>query len=356
MEYVFKDNKYICKKCNKSFKTIQAIRAHQVVHSDKTFTCSICNKQIKGALSYRTHVKQHRQDKIFQCSHCWKIFNSELELKKHFCEHTEKNMYKSGNRKDLIICQHCDKQFIDKKDYFHHINNLNNKMEMPNESFHLEIDDKFENKYFVTCKFCNKKFFDIKSHIENYHHISFETYLNIFHLENSNLRTFPKTYSSGIHRIKFDFVPDDKETTSILKRRNEMNTFETNVSKLLPNHVLFADTKFYVVCKEQYKMTEINPDFIVTDINLTEQIKNDININGHLQDKNLYASINKVIECFGDYWHSSKFSGMTNEQHELHIKQLYKQAHIDCLVIWEHELNDIQTLQNKIYDFLDMKI
>ena len=58
-----------------------------------------------------------------------------------------------------------------------------------------------------------------------------------------------------------------------------------------------------------------------------------INVNGQ----------KKLIEMFGDYWH---------DQSEVEPRKAhFKQFGFDTLVIWEHELKDLQTVEQKLLDF-----
>ena len=96
-----------------------------------------------------------------------------------------------------------------------------------------------------------------------------------------------------------------------------------------------------------------NPDFIVVENDKVNDYKKDIEKNGFLKDRNLKKSIKKVIEHFGDYWHGECKTGIRNDLHEKQIIENYKKVGIDCLVIWEHELKDIDSLKIKINNFLD---
>ena len=56
---------------------------------------------------------------------------------------------------------------------------------------------------------------------------------------------------------------------------------------------------------------------------------------------------NKVIEIFGDYWHKGE-----NPQE---LIDLYKQAGLDCLVFWEHEVyNNQEQILKKVNQFIDL--
>ncbi len=51
----------------------------------------------------------------------------------------------------------------------------------------------------------------------------------------------------------------------------------------------------------------------------------------------------KVIELYGDYWHRDD-----NPQDRI---DLFKLSGYDCLIIWEHELKDIEAVQSKVSAF-----
>lgn len=57
----------------------------------------------------------------------------------------------------------------------------------------------------------------------------------------------------------------------------------------------------------------------------------------------------QVIELFGDYWHN--MDGIKWHQTELGRIATYKSVGWDCLIIWEHELKDIETVKAKIKQF-----
>ena len=68
-----------------------------------------------------------------------------------------------------------------------------------------------------------------------------------------------------------------------------------------------------------------------------------LNINGRKQ----------VIEFFGDWWHSEKFTGVPEEKAEKDMIEHYKQLGFDCLIIWERELSESnrETLVARIKEF-----
>lgn len=66
------------------------------------------------------------------------------------------------------------------------------------------------------------------------------------------------------------------------------------------------------------------------------------------KDKNL------IVELFGDYWHGEKFRQeklndfSSNEEHERERIEYFEKYGYKCLVIWEHELKNIEKVNQKI--------
>jgi G:T-mismatch repair DNA endonuclease (very short patch repair protein) len=64
-----------------------------------------------------------------------------------------------------------------------------------------------------------------------------------------------------------------------------------------------------------------------------------------------------VIDFFGDHWHGEKWRQKhhndlsTNEEHELQRIEHFEKNGYHCLVIWEHELKDIEKVKEKINEF-----
>ncbi len=59
----------------------------------------------------------------------------------------------------------------------------------------------------------------------------------------------------------------------------------------------------------------------------------------------------KLIEIFGDYWHSEKMTGETKTKHKNNRIKYFKQYGFDCLVIWEHELKNKNKLVRDVTSF-----
>lgn len=107
------------------------------------------------------------------------------------------------------------------------------------------------------------------------------------------------------------------------------NVPERKLSKLL--HKLFpkeykfvGDGKVWIVGK--------NPDFI--------------NVNGQ----------KKIIELFGDYWHSKKITGKKKKEHRIQRQKHFANYGYKTLVVWEHELKTIPALKKKLVQFHGVQI
>lgn len=48
--------------------------------------------------------------------------------------------------------------------------------------------------------------------------------------------------------------------------------------------------------------------------------------------------VTKVVEAFGDFWHSRMFTGKANFEHESELIEAYSEVGIQCLIIWESEI------------------
>jgi len=59
----------------------------------------------------------------------------------------------------------------------------------------------------------------------------------------------------------------------------------------------------------------------------------------------------KIIELFGDYWHSPKNKHLRWHSTEKGTKEVYSKYGFKTLVIWQHELNDTQKVLQKLLLF-----
>ena len=65
----------------------------------------------------------------------------------------------------------------------------------------------------------------------------------------------------------------------------------------------------------------------------------------------IHRNKNKVIEFFGDYWHSKEVIGKSSQEHISERIGHFKLYGYDTLIIWETDLKNIEDLKNKIIDF-----
>jgi len=101
---------------------------------------------------------------------------------------------------------------------------------------------------------------------------------------------------------------------------NPEKKLRRRLNKLFPNEYRFVgDGSFWVGGK--------NPDFI--------------NVNGQ----------KKIIEMFGDYWHSFEKTRRTKKQEERRRIKHFAEFGFKTLVIWQYELKDTKRLREKLREF-----
>ena len=62
----------------------------------------------------------------------------------------------------------------------------------------------------------------------------------------------------------------------------------------------------------------------------------------------------KVVEAFGDFWHSRMFTGKAPFDHEQDLIEAYAEIGIECLVLWESEVHgDPESVGSRLEDFLE---
>lgn len=98
------------------------------------------------------------------------------------------------------------------------------------------------------------------------------------------------------------------------------NKFEARVHSLAPWLRYMGDHSFWrwLPKLNHHK----NPDFIVPGPDPEHPLRD----------------ITKVVEAFGDFWHSRMFTGRAPFDHEQDLIDAYRDVGIDCLVLWESEV------------------
>jgi len=89
----------------------------------------------------------------------------------------------------------------------------------------------------------------------------------------------------------------------------------------------FCPNKYKYVGNGKFSLAGKNPDFV--------------NIDGQ----------KKIIEHFGDFHHGEERTGISNEQHVQERIDLFAKYGYKTLIIWEHELEDVEKLVEKIFVF-----
>lgn len=64
---------------------------------------------------------------------------------------------------------------------------------------------------------------------------------------------------------------------------------------------------------------------------------------------------NKIIEHFGSYWHDEKVTKISNDKHCSDRINHFEKNGYRCLIIWEHELKNIEKTTEKILEFERIK-
>lgn len=59
----------------------------------------------------------------------------------------------------------------------------------------------------------------------------------------------------------------------------------------------------------------------------------------------------KIIELFGDFWHSERITGKSPIDHEYDRINHFKNNGYHTLIIWEHELKNLDNVKQKIMEF-----
>jgi len=77
--------RFVCNKCNKSFKHKQLLQRHQLVHSDdRPYVCSSCNASFKTKANLINHQSTHTGLKKYFCEICNQQFAHKTSLTLHY--------------------------------------------------------------------------------------------------------------------------------------------------------------------------------------------------------------------------------------------------------------------------------
>ena len=116
--------------------------------------------------------------------------------------------------------------------------------------------------------------------------------------------------------------PDLAWPGMVARPRQGPNKLEQRVGDMYPQLLYTGDGSFW---KNLPKLGhQKNPDFILPGPD-PEHPK---------------RGVTKVVECFGDFWHSRMFTGKVNWEHEQELMDAYADIGIECLIVWESEVKE----------------
>ncbi|XP_019885783.2 zinc finger protein 665 isoform X2 [Ooceraea biroi] len=95
--------RFVCNKCDKSFKHKQLLQRHQLVHSDdRPHVCTACNASFKTKANLINHQSTHTGEKKYFCEICKQQFAHKTSLTLHYRWHSGHKPY---------TCKVCQKSF-----------------------------------------------------------------------------------------------------------------------------------------------------------------------------------------------------------------------------------------------------
>ncbi len=115
------------------------------------------------------------------------------------------------------------------------------------------------------------------------------------------------------------------------------NLFESSIHKLAPSLLFTGDGMYW------HHLPKLNhhknPDFILPGPD----------------PENHKKGVTKVVEGFGDFWHSRMFTGRAPFDHEQELIDAYADIGIHCLVVWEGEMKrDPEAVRERLRLFLSV--
>lgn len=96
------DKPFVCRKCDKPFKTYSNLKTHMDTHEETSYECYICRRVLNSRRTLRKHLLVHEDKCRHVCSYCNKAFKRRQTLKVHMYTHT-------GDKP--LTCKWCEERF-----------------------------------------------------------------------------------------------------------------------------------------------------------------------------------------------------------------------------------------------------
>jgi uncharacterized Zn-finger protein len=92
--------RFVCNKCDKSFKHKQLLQRHQLVHSEhRPYPCKSCNASFKTKANLLNHQSTHTGEKKHFCELCDHKFAHKTSLTLHYRYHLLLHLFQHFNGK-----------------------------------------------------------------------------------------------------------------------------------------------------------------------------------------------------------------------------------------------------------------
>lgn len=192
--------RFVCSKCNKSFKHKQLLQRHQNVHSTKRpHSCDVCQQGFKSRANLLNHLSTHTKEKKHECPICQQTFAHKTSLtlhirwhkgeKPYFCKICGKTFSQNGNLQEHLRihtgekpyrCSFCSRDFTTSSQCKLHIKRHEGARPFaceycPKTFLHLETfkthTRRHKNERPYVCEFCTRGFTEhwaLKKHIRSH--------------------------------------------------------------------------------------------------------------------------------------------------------------------------------------------